>query len=84
MTYKLQLYRSPADDPDIWNKFLASVRNNLNSQTWMPPDKINPFLKRYNAQYIVVDRLHTREQLWDDYVLFESEQDYFMFLLEWS
>lgn len=78
MTYKLQLAKTSADDPIYWQKFYSYVRD-ITHGGWAGPDRVNPYLKKYNASYYVWST-----DPWDDYVIFDSESDFFMFMLEWS
>lgn len=79
MSYKLQLYRSPGDDPIAWQNFIQYLREQLNQIGFLDSKDVNPYLKKYRATYYII-----QTDIWDDYVIFDSESDYMLFMLTWS
>lgn len=84
MQFKLQLSNNSGDDPKYWNKFRQEIFENVNGYPQMihnESDMINEVLIEYRAVYVIED---DGEYSWNDYVLFVSEADHFLFMLRWS
>lgn len=84
MQFKLQLSNNSGDDPKYWNKFRQEIFENVNGYPQMidnESDMINEVLIEYRAVYVIED---DGKYSWNDYVLFVSEADHFLFMLRWS
>ena len=85
MSFKLQLTNNSGDDPLYWTKYrtaiLQSAADDYSQSFEDDMDLINEGLIDYRAVYVVEDR---SAHSWNDYILFASEADYFLFMLAWG
>ena len=85
MQFKLQLTNNSGDDPIYWNKFrsyiLESVADDYSQSFGDDVELINDGLIEYKAIYVVEDESAYN---WNDYILFSSEADHFLFMMKWS
>jgi hypothetical protein len=78
MQFKLQLTNNSGDDPKYWNNYRNSIQaNNIYDALEM----INEGLIDYHAVYVIDDDVISQ---WNDYILFATEADHFLFMLAWS